>query len=746
MRRQPVKGLYAGLHAGLHASALAFVAIAAIGGPPGRAEAATVVRSAARSIPMTDRVIVKLKDAYRPALLATQPARAMAVERTDALSASAGIALRAVRPMSDDAQVLALPGAFRTEAVQAVVDRLRRDPTVEYAYVDVREHLTAVPNDPLFSQQTYLQAPTTAAPLVASVNAPGAWNITTGTGAAVIAIVDGGVRFDHPDLANRFYAGYDFVSADCTIGTTGCTTANQFTTANDGDGRDSDASDPGDWITAADAASNPFLSDCDPEDSSWHGTHVAGVIGAAGNNSLGVTGLNWGAAMLSVRVSGRCGAYRSDVIDGMRWAAGLPVPNVPANTTPARIVNISLGSAGTCASSAYSQPVADVLATGAIIVAAAGNEDASIILPAACPGVVSVGAVRGDGTRAVYSNTGAGLTIMAPGGDYTSATNDRIGSTSNAGRTTPVAYSTAGYYTYEAGTSFSAPIVSGVVSLMLSANANLTSAQVIDILRTTARPFTSVAGYATCVAGGTGNADNTVPCNCTTAVCGAGYVDANAAVARAYALSSAGTTTTTPAQTSSGSGGGGGGGAIDPTALVVLTAVAVATRRVRRHAHRRDDVRERRPHDGGLRVSPTSVAAAPQSAPAAAPQRCAAVTTSNGSGNQNAVARASIASFATRPIASAAPHRRRPSPIGSWAGRAASVPAVAMPLRSASKAASTAFDRCGPRAAREQPSRGAGSEKRVQDAGQAHVALDFRVKEPQGGIDGRGTGDERRGL
>ncbi len=549
--------------------------------PVGSAIADPSTMSTSHEAQATDRIIVKLRSAYRGETLRGQAVKAMAADRTAVLSATAGMSLRAIRPMSGDAQVIALPRALRNESVQAVVDRLRADPSVEYAYVDAREHLAAVPNDPLFAQQTYLQVPGSA-PLVPAVNAPGAWDVTKGTATAVIAIVDGGVRFDHPDLSGRLLPGYDFVSADCTLGSTGCTTANEFTTANDGDGRDADASDPGDWVTAADKAGNSFVSSCDVADSSWHGTHVAGIIGAAGNNGLGVTGLNWNATMLPVRVSGKCGAYRSDVVDGMRWAVGLAVPNVPTNTRPAKIVNVSLGSAGTCANSAYNTAVADVLATGAVIVAAAGNEDAAVILPASCPGVISVGAVRGDGTRTVYSNTGAGLTIMAPGGDYTSATNDRLASTNNAGRTTPVAYSTAGYYVTAAGTSFSVPVVTGIVSLMLSTAPNLTSAQIIDTLRTTARPFVNVAGYQTCAVGGTSNASNSTPCNCTTAACGAGYVDANAAVSRAFALGSGSVATPVAATpTSSTGGGGGGGGAIDPTALLVLGFVGLMTRRLR---------------------------------------------------------------------------------------------------------------------------------------------------------------------
>ena len=529
----------------------------------------------------TDRIIVKLKSAYR-----TEQTQAMRPERAYALAVTAGIGLRPVRPMSDHAQVLALPRAMRVDAVQAVVDRLRLDPSVEYAYVDAREHLMAIPNDPFFTQQTYLQAPGVS-PLVAAVNAPAAWDITKGTSAAAIAIVDGGVRFDHPDLAGRLLSGYDMVSPDCTApGTGNCTAANQFTTANDGDGRDADASDPGDWVTAAEIASNPFLSGCDVENSTWHGTHIAGIIGAATNNGIGVAGLNWNAAMIPVRVSGKCGAFRSDVIDGMRWAAGLSVPNVPNNARPARIINISLGSPGSCQTSAYKQAVADVLATGAVIVAAAGNEDGGLIQPASCTGVISVGAVRGDGTRTVYSNSGADLTIMAQGGDVTLGTNDRLVSTNNAGTTTPQAYSSSGVYASGAGTSFSTPIVTGVVSLMLSVNPNLTSAQVIDTLKTTARPFVAVSGFATCTPGGSGNLNNTTPCNCTTSACGAGYVDANAAVARASALGGGATTpppVTPPPGGGAGSsgGGGGGGGAIDPTAILILLAIGLATRRLR---------------------------------------------------------------------------------------------------------------------------------------------------------------------
>jgi len=278
------------------AAALLLVATTAV------AQAATVARNNAIAReavePSTDRIIVTLKPGYRG-----DATRAMSGDRARTLATTAGLALAPVRAMSGNAQVLALPRAMRNTDVQAVVDRIRRDPTVESAYIDAREHLMATPNDPFFNQQVYLSTPTSAAPRVSSANAPGAWDITHGTATAVVAIVDNGVRFDHPDLAGRLINGYDFVSADCNLGDPGCTAALQFTTANDGDGRDADASDPGDWIPS-DKASNPYLSACDVENSTWHGTQVAGIVGAAGNNGLGVTGLNWNAALLIVRVSG----------------------------------------------------------------------------------------------------------------------------------------------------------------------------------------------------------------------------------------------------------------------------------------------------------------------------------------------------------------------------------------------------------------------------------------------------------
>ena len=142
--------------------------------------------------------------------------------------------------------------------------------------------------------------------------------------------------------------------------------------ANDGDGRDADASDPGDWLTLAEvqqtgAARSIGCSTAGPEDSSWHGTQTSGLIGALPNNGIGMAGVGRNVRVLPVRVLGKCGGCDSDIIAGMRWAAGLRVPGVPANPNPARVLNLSLGGEGAC-SAAYQDAIAAINAVGAVVV------------------------------------------------------------------------------------------------------------------------------------------------------------------------------------------------------------------------------------------------------------------------------------------------------------------------------------------------------------------------------------------
>ncbi len=408
------------------------------------------------------------------------PMHVLTAEALRTLSAQAGVALTHVREMSGEAHVLRLPTSLPYDQVELIAKRLEQLDDVEYASPSGRRFIALTPNDTLYGQQWHYAAPVAGN---YGANLPAAWDITTGSASIVVSVIDTGILFDHPDLAGRTVTGYDFITDPFT--------------ANDGNGRDADASDPGDWSTAA----HP----CGASPSSWHGTHVAGTIGAATNNSTGVAGVNWVSKILPVRALGRCGGVDSDIIDGMRWSAGLSVPGVPANPNPARVINMSLGGSGSC-TPALQNAVNQVIATGSVLVVAAGNSNApaSGFTPGNCSGVINVAATNRSGNKASYSNFGSIVKISAPGGEEGS---NGVLSTLNSGATVPAAHS----YGFYQGTSMAAPHVAGVVSLMLSVNASLTPAQVLSMLQSTATPFPSGS-------------------TCNTANCGAGIVNAFAAV------------------------------------------------------------------------------------------------------------------------------------------------------------------------------------------------------------------------
>jgi len=429
----------------------------------------------------TNRIIIKFKDTTGPLSTESEPRE---VQR---LNASLGMKMKYLRTMDGDAQILELSERLPLEQVQALSQQLMTLPEVEYAEPDKIFHYTLTPNDPQYTSQWHYKG-------TWGINAPAAWNITTGLSTTIIAVVDTGIT-NHADLNGRTVPGYDFVG--------------DVPTANDGNGRDSDASDPGDWLTSGEIYTNgPFPpSDCVVSDSSWHGTHVAGTIGANSNNSVGVAGINWNAKILPVRVLGRCGGFLSDIADGTRWAAGLSVSGVPANPNPAKVINISLGGPGSC-SATYQNAINSVIAVGAIVVVAAGNEstDASDSEPGNCNGVITVGATASDAWQSSYSNYGPTVDISAPGGDF--SVDSGVLSTINTGTTIPASDS---YVSFQ-GTSMAAPHVTGIVSLMLARNPYLTPTQVLQILQSTARAFPPGS-------------------NCYgTSDCGAGIVDAGAAV------------------------------------------------------------------------------------------------------------------------------------------------------------------------------------------------------------------------
>jgi serine protease len=362
------------------------------------------------------------------------------------------------------------PGAD-AEATLRLAAALAERPDVRYAHPNYRVRALRTPNDPLYADQWHYPA----------LDLPGAWDVTTGDADTVVAIVDSGMAIrigdrgaSHADLYDRVIGGYDFVSDAATAG--------------DGDGRDDDPYDPSAFS---------------------HGTHVAGTIGASTNNAMGVAGVDWRAGLLNARaLNGDGEGSAFDVVDALTWSAGLATDDAPTNPNPADVINLSLGGEGSCYP-VFQDALDRIEASApqdAIVVVAAGNEDvdAGTTSPASCRGVITVGATARAGDRAWYSNHGASVDVMAPGGDGT----DPILSTSPYG-------GDRNAYVGTAGTSMAAPHVAGIVALMKALDPGLTRATAERALTATARPL-SDAACGVDVGG--------------SEACGAGLVDARAAL------------------------------------------------------------------------------------------------------------------------------------------------------------------------------------------------------------------------
>lgn len=511
-----------------------------------------------------------VKSSPRPGLQApaiiqaqTRPADALA------LAQRVGLSVATSRQLTPSMHLLVLPARIYGAAVDAALAKLRADPSVAFADVDRIRHAHALqPNDPLFlptagaSGQWYMNTPSSV-PVsldgnstqdLSATDAVSAWGIVTGSTGIVIADVDTGVRFDHQDLGRagfggRLLPGYDFVGQDYNPSSGAA--LDTFLIANDGDGWDPDPSDPGDWIDSTDQKNALFAND-DVSASSWHGTRVVGVFGAITNNDLGIAAMSWGSWILPVRALGKGGGYDSDIIAGAEWAVGLPVTNpdgspVPPNPYPADIVNLSLGASGSCPSS-YQTALGQITQLGALVVASAGNggtpgSSSPVEAPANCStlvrGMVAVVGLRNVGTKVGYSSFGPEATLAAPAGNCVQASGSclrSIDSTTNAGTTVP---GTNGY-TDEAnpnlGTSFSAPIVSGIAALMLSVNHNLNPAQLVARLQAGATAFPGgAAGIPTCPANDATSGECVCPNPGDPAgnQCGAGMANALSAVEQA---------------------------------------------------------------------------------------------------------------------------------------------------------------------------------------------------------------------
>jgi serine protease len=505
--------------------------------------------------------------------------------RADALAAHAGRALVSGRAVGRRAQVVRAAGV----SSQALAQRLASHPDVAWVAIDGWRRAFTAPNDGYYAAgpavvsgsggpevgQWYLRQPD--ATFVAAINAETAWSRSTGQG-VVVAVLDTGVRFDHPDLGgSRLLQGYDMVR--------------DAAAANDGDGgRDSDASDPGDFITEAEAntVGGPFFggaprhcADYDPltrryraVDSSWHGTEVVGLLGAVTNNGFGIAGVAHGAQILPVRVLGKCGGYDSDIQAGIYWAAGIEQPGLPANPTPARVINLSLGGAGTC-SQDYQDAIDEVTARGVVVVAAAGNSASdSVGTPANCQRVIAVTGLRHAGTKVGFSALGPQIAIAAPGGNCVNIQSGQpclypLLTTTNLGLAQPGASGFTDSFRISVGTSFSAPLVSGAAAMILSLRPDWGQADVLRALQSSARAFpepTAGSGVVRCPA-----LSPDEECHCSTALCGAGMLDIDAALALTVA-------SPRPAP-----GGASGGGAADWGWLAGLAAASalMSARRLR---------------------------------------------------------------------------------------------------------------------------------------------------------------------
>ena len=516
------------------------------------------------------RVIVKFREraSVLSATNASTAAAGSGPQQAAVMGSRLGLALVDGRALGARTQVMKGTGLSSAALVQA----LSADSDVEWAEVDHKRYAQAAPvNDPLYpdslstttapsgpaSGQWYLRAPGTDATgrnVVSSINVEPAWAITHGATSIVVGDVDTGIT-QHPDLTadnSKMLTGYDFIA--------------NTDVSNDGNGRDADPSDTGDFITAAQNSdkTGPFFGCNDDgtgaskaEDSTWHGTQTASILGANTNNGKGMAGTGYNVPVIAARALGRCGGYDSDIIAAAQWSGGIAVSGVPVNAHPARVINMSLGSQDTC-TQAYVDALTALRNKHVIVVVAAGNDAGlPVSTPANCkpapsdadqtPVVIAVAALRHSGTKVGFSDIGPEITISAPGGNcINTADTDPclypIITAINSGATTPVVnggiYSD-GLNNVSLGTSFATPMVAGTVALMLSTAPNLTNAQVINIIKNTARPFPTLSDTIPqpphCT---TPNAN--VPqdeCICTTATCGAGMLDAGAAVTQAHALS-----------------------------------------------------------------------------------------------------------------------------------------------------------------------------------------------------------------
>jgi len=381
-----------------------------------------------------------------------------------------------------------LDNSLRERTIEVLAE-LKKRPDVEYAQLNyVAIHQATLPplppNDPDFRNQWSLfNNGSSMGESPGGINLIREWDHGRGSASVIVAVIDSGILLDHQDIQqSNVVSGFDMITKDSR--------------AADGQpGRDPDPRDTGDGVPAGFCNGRPLVDRPD----SWHGTHVAGIIGAgATNNAIGIAGMNWEVKVQPIRALGKCGGEFTDINDAIRWAAGLPVPNIPPNATPARIINLSLGVALPCSDFPATQTaINDAVARGVVVIAAAGNDaiDVAGSTPAGCQNVISVAASDARGHLADrYSNFGERIDIMAPGGEVRRDDN-------GDGVDDGVLSMVKGGYRRMNGTSMAAPHVAGIAALILARNPGLAPDQLLARLKQNAIPRTAAQCPRRCGSG-----------------------------------------------------------------------------------------------------------------------------------------------------------------------------------------------------------------------------------------------------
>jgi hypothetical protein len=390
----------------------------------------------------------------RPGLAQTPPfvpGEILVKFRTETALSAAGTILQSqgLRPL----EVSSYSGVMRLAVTPGreaeVIRTLLAQPGVQFAELNYIVTKAVIPNDPSFSVQWNLN----------NIDAPAAWALQTGSSQIIIGIVDSGITLTHEDLQTKIWVNQDEIA---------------------GNGLDDDKNgfkdDRRGWDFCNSNGPNcSSLPDNNPNDEDGHGTHVAGIAAAAGNNGRGITGVSWGATLMAVKSLDKDGkGTTSSIAEGINYAV----------VNGADVINLSVQSSG----SQFPCPgfetvrlaMQNALQKGVLVIVAAGNQNASAL---ACPGALTeafaVGATDFSDFRLGNSNRGPELDVMAPG--------DTIYSTTRG--TTP-----AEQYGFLSGTSMAAPHVSGLVALLLSSKPGLAPHELREIIEATAEDLGS-PGY-----------------------------------------------------------------------------------------------------------------------------------------------------------------------------------------------------------------------------------------------------------